>query len=162
MDETTTPPADVAAPVGLDVTPGRKLADGRDAEVFELGPDRVLRRYRAGNLGSDGKIKTSELEAEIMRYVGSQGYPVPTIHAVSGPDMVMERVDGPTMLADLGHRPWAMLAHARTLASLHRRLGVIAAPGSLPVVGFDALSTTAETSGGMQPQSQPCTWAPIA
>jgi aminoglycoside phosphotransferase (APT) family kinase protein len=122
VDETTASPVDPAAPVGLDVTPGRKLADGRDAEVFELGPDRVLRRYRAGNLGSDGKIKTSELEAEIMRYVGSQGYPVPVIHAVSGPDMVMERVDGPTMLKDLGKRPWMVMRHGRLLAALHRRL----------------------------------------
>ena len=37
-----------------------------------------------------------------MRYVRERGYPVPAVYAVSGPDMVMERVDGPTMLKDLG------------------------------------------------------------
>jgi aminoglycoside phosphotransferase (APT) family kinase protein len=132
VDETTASPVDPAAPVGLDVTPGRKLADGRDAEVFALGADLVLRRYRAGNKGSDGRIKTSELEAEIMRYVGAQGYPVPTIHAVSGPDMVMERVDGPTMLKDLGKRPWMVMRHGRLLAALHRRLHRIPAVDWLP------------------------------
>jgi aminoglycoside phosphotransferase (APT) family kinase protein len=132
LNETTTQPGEETQPVGLDVTPGPKLADGRDAEVFALGDDRVLRRYRAGNLGSDGKLKTSELEAEIMRYVGSQGYPVPMVHAVKGPDMVMERVDGPTMLKDLGKRPWMVMRHARLLAALHRRLHRIPAPAWLP------------------------------
>ena len=37
------------APEGLSVTPGRKLAAGRDADVFEIdGPDsgRILRRSK--------------------------------------------------------------------------------------------------------------------
>jgi aminoglycoside phosphotransferase (APT) family kinase protein len=132
LDETTAQPGKGTQPAGLDVTPGRKLADGRDAEVFALGDDRVLRRYRASNLGADGKLKTSEAEAEIMRYVGSHGYPVPTVHAVRGPDMVMERVDGPTMLKDLGQRPWMVWRHARLLAALHRRLHRIPAPDWIP------------------------------
>jgi aminoglycoside phosphotransferase (APT) family kinase protein len=132
LNETTAQSGEETQPAGLDVMPGRKLADGRDAEVFALGDDRVLRRYRAGNLGADGKLKTSEREAEIMRYVGSQGYPVPVIHEVKGPDMVMERVDGPTMLRDLGNRPWMVWRHARLLAALHRRLHRIPAPDWLP------------------------------
>ena len=58
--------------------------------------------------------------------------PVPTVHAVSGPDMVMDRVDGPTMLKDLGTRPWMLRRHARTLAKLHRQLHGIPAPDWVP------------------------------
>jgi aminoglycoside phosphotransferase (APT) family kinase protein len=128
VDSTTSQTSDAAGPVGLDVTPGARLGIGRDAEVFALGDDRVLRRYRDGSRGADGKLKTSEREAEIMRYVRSRGYPVPAIHAVSGPDMVMDRVDGPTMLKDLGRRPWMVWRHGRLLAALHRRLHAISAP----------------------------------
>jgi hypothetical protein len=96
------------------VTPGRKLAAGRDADVFEIdGPDsgRVLRRYRNG--------RPSEREAEIMQQARAHGYPVPAVYDVRGIDMVMERVSGPTMLKDLGARPWTMLQHAKTLAQLN-------------------------------------------
>jgi aminoglycoside phosphotransferase (APT) family kinase protein len=106
---------------GLDVEPGPKLASGRDADVFDLGNGRVVRRNRV-------REKTSEYEAEVMRFVREWDYPVPAVYAVSGPDMVMDRVDGPTMLTDLGRRPWRLWQHARTLAKLHRQLHGIPAP----------------------------------
>src|SRR6266496_1810632 len=91
---------------GLDLPLGPKLASGRDADVFDLGDGRVLRRYRASSTSPGGKPKTSEHEVAIMRFVREQGYPVPAVHAVNGIDMVMDRVDGRTMLKDLGSRPW--------------------------------------------------------
>jgi Ser/Thr protein kinase RdoA (MazF antagonist) len=36
--------------------------------------------------------------------------------------LVLERADGPTMLADLHRRPWRALGAARTLAQLHALL----------------------------------------
>src|SRR5690349_17406849 len=105
-----------SGPAGLDLAHGRKLASGRDADVYELGETRVLRRYRASSKTVAGSSKTSEAEAEIMRYLRAQGYPVPAVHEVSGPDMVMDRVDGPTMLTDLAKRPWMLARHARLLA----------------------------------------------
>lgn len=110
---------------GLDLTPGPKLASGRDADVFDLGNGRVLRRNRLST-------KNSEYEAEVMRFVHGWGYPVPAVYEVSGPDMVMDRVDGPTMLKDLGTRPWMLWQHARSLAKLHRQLHGIPAPDWVP------------------------------
>jgi aminoglycoside phosphotransferase (APT) family kinase protein len=118
--------------VGLDLTPGPRLASGRDADVFALDDGRVLRRYRAEGRDADGRPKTSEPEAEVMRHVRAYAYPVPVVHAARGPDMVLERVDGPTMLADLGRRPWMLWRHARLLARLHHRLHTIPAPDWLP------------------------------
>jgi aminoglycoside phosphotransferase (APT) family kinase protein len=113
----TPQPTDDAPALGLDLEIGPKLASGRDADVFDLGNGRVLRRYRNG--------RTSEAEAEIMRHARAHGYPAPAVYEVSGPDMVMERVDGPTMMKDLGKRPWMLWRHARLLAKLHRQLATI-------------------------------------
>ena len=66
-----------------------------------------------------------------MRYVRDRGYPVPSVIDVNGPDLVLGRIDGPTMLADLRRRPWRFRTHARTLARLHRELHAIAVPDSL-------------------------------
>lgn len=69
------------------------FARGRDADVFALPDGRVLRRYRNGG--------DSAPEAAVMRYVAGLGFPVPRVFEAAGPDLVMERVDGPTMLAAL-------------------------------------------------------------
>jgi aminoglycoside phosphotransferase (APT) family kinase protein len=121
VNDETRQPADEAPAGGLDLQPGPKLAFGRDADVYDLGNGRVLRRNR-------DVTKTSEHEAEIMRYAHDWGYPVPAVYDVNGPDMVMDRVDGVTMLKDLGQRPWLLWQHARTLAKLHRQLHGIPAP----------------------------------
>jgi hypothetical protein len=49
-----------------------------------------------------------------------------------GPDLVMERLEGPAMLDNLAGRPWRVARYARVLAGLHDRLHEIAAPGGLP------------------------------
>jgi aminoglycoside phosphotransferase (APT) family kinase protein len=92
----------------------RVLAEGRASEILELGDGRVLRRFKAG--GRPAR------EAEVMEHARAHGYPVPGV--VTGLDdaLVLERVDGRTMLADLRRRPWAIAGHARTLAELHARL----------------------------------------
>lgn len=110
--------------------PGRKLAAGRDADVFELGAGRVLRRNRRGT--------SQELEAAVLRYAWERRFPVPAVYGCDGPNLVMERVDGPTMLDDLAHRPWMVLRHAGALARLHRRLHTIPAPTWLPPFPPDA------------------------
>jgi hypothetical protein len=69
------------------------LASGRDADVFAVGEGRVLRRYRNG-----GDVA---VEAAVMGYLGGCGFPVPAVYRADGPDLVMERVVGPTLLTAL-------------------------------------------------------------
>ncbi|HEX8580808.1 MAG TPA: phosphotransferase [Acidimicrobiales bacterium] len=101
--------------------PGPLLASGRDSEIFDVGGGRVLRRPRSG--------RSLAGEATVMAAVHATGYPVPRVDEVL-PDgsLVMERVEGPTMLDDLARRPWRARRHARTLASLLGRLHDVAAP----------------------------------
>lgn len=73
-----------------------------------------------------------------MAHARARGYPVPEVHDVEGDSLVMDRIDGLTMLEDLGRRPWLLRRHARTLAQLHDRLHAIPShPGALaaPVQG---------------------------
>jgi aminoglycoside phosphotransferase (APT) family kinase protein len=100
--------------------PGPLLASGRTADVFEYGPKLVLRRYRPPF--------TTQREAEIMDYARAHGFPVPAVHDVTDSDIVMERVNGPTMIDDFARRPWTLVAHAHLLAELHERLHAIVAP----------------------------------
>jgi len=104
--------------------PGVLIGRGRAADVYALDADRVLRRYRTPY--------SCAAEADLMKYLRRVGYPVPAVLAVDGGDLVMERLAGPDMLADLAARPWRVTRHARTLAALHDQLHQIAAPAGLP------------------------------
>lgn len=90
------------------------LGTGRDADVFALDDGRVLRRYRDG-----GDVAR---EASIMAYVGGHGFPVPRVDRAEGAELVMERIDGPTMHAALTAGELDLPAGAAILADLHRRL----------------------------------------
>ena len=105
---------------------GELLARGRACDVFAAGPGRVLRRYRPG------EREDVAGEAAVMEHARSHGFPVPEVFDADGRDLVMERIEGPTMLADLGRRPWLVRRHGALLAELHRRLHAIPAPGGLP------------------------------
>lgn len=110
------------------IEPGHLLASGRAADVFDQGDGTVLRRYRTE--------RDSTLEAEAMTWLRSVGFPVPVVHHAAGRDLLMERVTGPTMLADIEARPWTAVAHMRTLARIQRALGAISARrGSAPTTG---------------------------
>jgi aminoglycoside phosphotransferase (APT) family kinase protein len=67
-----------------------------------------------------------------MAHARSCGFPVPQVYERTETDLVMDYLDGPTMLADLTRRPWRLLRHAKTLAQLHRQLHAIPAPADLP------------------------------
>ena len=101
------------------------IARGRAADVYAAGPGRVLRRYR------EGETPDVLAEAAVMEHARHHGFPVPGVHHASGRDLVLDRLEGATMLADLARRPWLVRRHGRTLAKLHQRLHEIPAPAGL-------------------------------
>ncbi len=78
--------------------PGRLVGTGRAADVYDIGDGRVLRRYRTDH--------DSAIEAAAMRAAWTAGYPVPEVYDADGRDLVMEHLEGPTMLKSIGDRPW--------------------------------------------------------
>jgi hypothetical protein len=116
----TDAPAPRAEPSG----PGRLLAAGRYCDIYELGAERVLRRYRDA-------AAVPSWEADVMRLARARGVPVPEVFDVAGADLTVARVPGPTMLDDLARRPWRLRSHARALVELHRLVHQVPAPDSL-------------------------------
>jgi aminoglycoside phosphotransferase (APT) family kinase protein len=100
------------------------IASGRASEIFDLEDGRVLRRFKAGG--------DPVREARAMRHAANSGYPVPQVLEVLGDALVLERIDGPTMVEDVKRRPWRLRQHASLLAELHKRLHQIVAPTNLP------------------------------
>lgn len=100
------------------------FAAGREADVYSVDDQWVLRRYRNGHPVRD--------EAEYMRWVAKYDYPVPAVRHLDGPDMVIERLTGPTVAeagiaGDLSPGELGLMH-----ADLHRRLHAIPAPSGTP------------------------------
>ena len=76
----------------------------------------MLRRYRAG------EPHDTEHEAAVMRTAAAGGVPVPAVLEVQRDALVLERIDGPTMLEEIERRPWRFASYARELGRIHRRV----------------------------------------
>jgi tRNA A-37 threonylcarbamoyl transferase component Bud32 len=106
----------VAIDPRVPAVPGRLLAEGRACDVFEYGDGAVLRRYRAG------EPCDTDREAAVMRGAAAGGVPVPAVLDVHPDALVLERIDGPTMLEEIERRPWRFASFARELGRIHRKL----------------------------------------
>jgi Ser/Thr protein kinase RdoA (MazF antagonist) len=99
---------------------GPLVGAGRACDVYDVGQGRVLRRYRVPF--------DVQAEAQVMRHLDKAGFPVPKVYDADGSDLIMERLDGRDMLAELGRKPWLVRPYGRLLATLHNRLHEIQAP----------------------------------
>jgi aminoglycoside phosphotransferase (APT) family kinase protein len=106
--------------------PAKLIAEGRDSNIYEFGQGKVLRRSRNG--------RSQVNEAKTMHYVRACGFPAPEVFSVSddGLDMVMARVEGPTMIDAVSAQPWKIRRLAREMSELHQSLHLLEAPGWLP------------------------------
>jgi aminoglycoside phosphotransferase (APT) family kinase protein len=110
-----------------DDIPGRLLASGRSADVYDAGDGRVLRRYRDGR--PPARVAR---EAEVMTHARAHGVPVPEVFDVTGSDIVMERAVGPTMFEALAGQRSSIAEQAGLLARLHAIVHSVPPLGWLP------------------------------
>jgi len=68
-----------------------------------------------------------------MTYLHEQGYGVPAVEELSSDEtgLVMQRIEGLSMVEAIERAPWTVRRHARTLAEVHRSLHEIEAPSFL-------------------------------
>lgn len=104
--------------------PGPLIGRGRAADVYDIGGGRVLRRFRTAP--ATGGMQR---EAAVMRHLAGRGFAAPAVYDVTDTDLVMDRLDGHTMLTDLQRRPWRVDRHADLWADLHRRLAEVPVGG---------------------------------
>lgn len=62
-----------------------------------------------------------------MGYLAGHGFPVPVVYRAAGPDLVMDRVPGPTLLTALVDGEVDASFAGQTLADLHNRLARVPA-----------------------------------
>lgn len=102
---------------------GSLIVAGYDCEIFAAGPGRVVRRSRDG--------RSLEREAAVMRHVRRHGFPVPEIFDADGPDILMEHVDGPSLIQAAVRAPGRAAEYGALLAGLLRSLSAVRSPGWL-------------------------------
>lgn len=119
------------------------IGRGRAADVYDVGDGRVLRRYRSGRADSVAR-KVCDAPPPCARCAGARG-----VLGRGRGDIVMERLDGPTMLEVLKAKPWRAAAIGRDLAAiLQRRFHAVPAGDiDLPRVG----------DGDSNPRTSTCT-----
>jgi aminoglycoside phosphotransferase (APT) family kinase protein len=113
---------------------GRAIAVGRTAEIYAWNEKRVMKLYREGSSRTyvARELRGSELAHRL-------GLPAPAVHRSQAADGVHEVdgrfgilydwIEGPTMLHDLGERPWMLVTHSKALAALHAQIHCAAGTG---------------------------------
>ena len=105
------------------------IGRGRAADVFDIGDGRVLRRYRTPHPGIAAR------EAIAMQHLRAHGAPVPEVFSAEGDEMVMQRLEGRTMLDAIKAKPWTARAMGRQLAEVQHRIHSVPA-GALALPRF--------------------------
>ena len=125
MTETPAPQDSSVPTLSSLLPPGAEpFAFGRDADVYHVDDQWVLRRYRDGHPVRD--------EADFMRHVAKYGYPVPAVREIEGADMIVQRLDGLT-LGDAAIAGDLSATEIGTIhADLHRQLQAIPVPSGTP------------------------------
>ena len=111
----------------------RKLAEGREAELYTWDGNAVLRLLRDPNAHA-----SNERQRAAMLAAAGAGVRVPAVREAvihdGRPGLVMERIDGPDLLALVGRQPWRVLWVAGHTGRAHAALHRATAPESLPSV----------------------------
>ncbi len=100
---------------------GLLIGQGRTAEVYAWGEERILKLYQ-------NWLPESVVEGEftVTRAAQAAGLPVPItdelVEVEGRYGIVFERLNGPSMLKDLAAKPWNLIASARKLGELHAQI----------------------------------------
>jgi thiamine kinase len=99
----------------------KKVAEGREAEMFAWGDGKILRLLRPG-------FNPASLDAEVraLDFAHRSGLPVPqpgervTVDGRAG--LVLEQIEGTDLLTELGQAPWTVVRSARMCGSVHAQM----------------------------------------
>ena len=109
----------------------KKIAEGREAEMFAWEDGTILRLMRSPN----GEF-SNQLQAAALESARASGVRVPAVHGqttVNGrPGLIMERIDGTDYLTVIGRQPWRVYSIGNLSGKVHARLHEARAPDSLP------------------------------
>ena len=123
----------------------RKVAEGREAEMFAWEDGSILRLLR-----EPGAEQRNQGQAAAMEAARSRGVRVPAVlgatTVMGRPGLIMERIDGPDLLTLIGRRPWTAFRVGRICGEVHAQLHEVQAPRVIPSLK-EALKRRIETTG---------------
>ena len=98
--------------------------------MFAWEDGRVLRLYRGGFFRG-----APEQQARMLNIARERGIRVPAeyglVEVEGRPGLVLERIEGPDLLTELGAKPWRLISAGRTWGRLHARINLCQAPADL-------------------------------
>jgi aminoglycoside phosphotransferase (APT) family kinase protein len=107
---------------------GRKIADGRTAEIFEWGGQQIVKLFRL-----EFSEELAEHEFKLAQAITKTGLPVPEAERLVEVDrrkgIVYRRFEGPTMLQAMASKPWTVFRFAALMAELHACIHGKSIPG---------------------------------
>ena len=106
---------------GIPLKPGKLIGQGRTAEIFEWGEDKILKLFRPGisKALSEAEYKAS---FEISKKINSSPKVYDFVKIDSRDGIIYERINGTTMLKILSTKPWKLSKEAHRLAQLHKSI----------------------------------------
>ena len=108
-----------------------RVGEGREADVFAWDQGTVLRLLRRSS-----DPTRVEREAAAMRAAVDGGVDVPNVYGTTMVEgragLIMDRVDGPDLIALMGKRPWSVPRAARIVGRAQARMHDVVAPDDLP------------------------------
>ena len=111
----------------------RRLAAGREAEVYPWGDGTVLRLLRDPAAHDRNAQQRRAIDA-----AARAGVRVPVVYEAvtyrNRPGLVMERMDGPDLLTLVGRQPWRVFWVAGQTGRAHVAVHRVIAPADLPAV----------------------------
>jgi aminoglycoside phosphotransferase (APT) family kinase protein len=109
----------------------KKIAEGREAEMYEWGDGKVLRLLR----NRDGQ-RWLEEQGAALEAARASGVRVPAVYGMTTvldrPGMIMERIAGLDLLTIVGGMPWKVFWVADITGKTHARLNRVPAPAGIP------------------------------
>jgi len=106
------------------------LAEGREAEVFAWEGDRVIRLLRTTE--ADDPIGRERSATEAAREAGVRVPVLANEVEIEGrPGLVMERLEGPDLLTQIGTRPWTVFRAGQVTGRMQGEINSTRAPAEL-------------------------------
>jgi uncharacterized protein (TIGR02172 family) len=107
--------------VAAEITTAALVGQGRTADIYLWDNNQILKLFHTG-----WSLSAVEQEARISRLVQETGLPVPATGGMTEIDgrhgILFERIDGPSMLHQLGARPWTAISLLHAFAELHVKM----------------------------------------
>lgn len=116
----------------MELSKAARIGVGRTAEVFAWGEGKVLKLFQPWH-----PEPWAESESRLTAAAYEAGLPAPRVYGLERVGgrlgVVLERVEGPSLLQLVAARPWRVVAVARRLAEVHAAIHARRVQGLMPL-----------------------------